>query len=250
MQPIKKVKLNQTKIVLNVGNKKQVVLRNVKGKVIWKVKNSKIIRIAKKQGKYKNKVIIKAKNKGSTKIIATYKKKKYVVKVKVDSRKKGKEKTTVVPKYTEQSTSVIPETTKGQEETTSEEQTSGKEVDLKEKLKLEVTNSPVKLGDDMQIDVKISSLTEGIFRTGYEFGKLEILNGDEWKTVEIKEWYAITGLGNIQKDHPFIFSIGVNTEKEKSNVYIDNLVAGHYRYSHLAEMGSNVYLSDEFDIVE
>lgn len=115
---------------------------------------------------------------------------------------------------------------------------------------LEVTNSPVKLGDDMQIDVKISSLTEGIFRTGYEFGKLEILNGDEWKTVEIKEWYAITGLGNIQKDHPFIFSIGVNTEKEKSNVYIDNLVAGHYRYSHLAEMGSNVYLSDEFDIVE
>ncbi|MCI9617351.1 MAG: hypothetical protein HFG31_05035 [Eubacterium sp.] len=246
----KKVKLNQTKIVLNVGNKKQVVLRNVKGKVIWKVKNSKIIRIAKKQGKYKNKVIIKAKNKGSTKIIATYKKKKYVVKVKVDSRKKGKEKTTVVPKYTEQSTSVIPETTKGQEETTSEEQTSGKEVDLKEKLKLEVTNSPVKLGDDMQIDVKISSLTEGIFRTGYEFGKLEILNGDEWKTVEIKEWYAITGLGNIQKDHPFIFSIGVNTEKEKSNVYIDNLVAGHYRYSHLAEMGSNVYLSDEFDIVE
>ena len=86
----KKVKLNQTKIVLNVGNKKQVVLRNVKGKVIWKVKNSKIIRIAKKQGKYKNKVIIKAKNKGSTKIIATYKKKKYVVKVKVDSRKKGK----------------------------------------------------------------------------------------------------------------------------------------------------------------
>lgn len=88
----KKVKLNQTKIVLNVGNKKQVVLRNVKGKVIWKVKNSKIIRIAKKQGKYKNKVIIKAKNKGSTKIIATYKKKKYVVKVKVDSRKRGKKR--------------------------------------------------------------------------------------------------------------------------------------------------------------
>ena len=34
----KKVKLNQTKIVLNVGNKKQVVLRNVKGKVINKGK--------------------------------------------------------------------------------------------------------------------------------------------------------------------------------------------------------------------
>lgn len=130
------------------------------------------------------------------------------------------------------------------------DQTPDKELDLKEKLKLEVTNSPVKLGDDMQIDVKISSLTKGIFRTGYEFGKLEILNGDKWKSVEIKDWYAITGLGNIQKDHPFIFSIGINTEKEKSNVYIDNLIPGHYRYSHLAEMGSNVYLCDEFDIVE
>ena len=246
----KKVKLNKTKTVLNVGNKKQVELRNVKGKVIWKIKNSKIIRIAKKQGKYKNKVIIKAKNKGSTKIIATYKKKKYVVKVKVDSRKKGKEKITVVPKYTEQSTTVIPVTTKGQEETTSEEQTPDKELDLKEKLKLEVTNSPVKLGDDMQIDVKISSLTKGIFRTGYEFGKLEILNGDKWKSVEIKDWYAITGLGNIQKDHPFIFSIGINTEKEKSNVYIDNLGIGHYRYSHKIIGWNDEYVSAEFDIIE
>lgn len=116
--------------------------------------------------------------------------------------------------------------------------------------KLEVTNSPIKLGDDMHIDVKISSLKEGIFITGYEFGKLEILNGDKWQPVEIKDWYAITGLGNIQKDNPFMFSIGINTEREKSNVYIDNLIPGHYRYSHLAEIGRDVYISDEFDIVE
>lgn len=246
----KKVKFNKTKIVLTVGNKKQLVLRNVKGKVTWKVKNSKIIRIAKKQGKYKNKVTIKAKNKGSTKIIATYKKKKYVVKVKVDSRKKGKEKTTVVPKYTEQSTTVIPVTTKELEETTSEEQIPDKELDLKEELKLEVTNSPIKLGDDMNIDVKISSVKGNHFITGYTFGNLEILKEDGWHPVDIKDALALDGLGNISENNPFEFTIGLNVERGQCYIHIDNLVAGHYRYSHLAEMSSDVYLSAEFDIVE
>lgn len=240
----KKVKISKTKMVFIVGNKKQLVLRNVKGKVTWKVKNSKIIKITKKHGKYKNKVTIKAKKKGRTKIVATYKKKKYVVRVKINSRKR------VIKNKTQQNTVKIPTTSKDEKETMVEEQTTNKKLDLKEELKLEVTNSPIKLGDDMHMNVRISSVKGNHFITCYTFGKLEILKENGWQSVDIKDGFEIERLGNVSENNPFEFSIGINVDRGQCYVHIDNLVAGHYRYSHLAEWGSDVYLSDEFDIVE
>ena len=130
------------------------------------------------------------------------------------------------------------------------DQTPDKKVDLKEELKLEVTNSPIKLSDDMHMNVRISSVKGNHFITCYAFGKLEILKEDGWHSVDIKNGFEIDGLGNISENNPFEFTIGLNVERGQCYIHIDNLVAGHYRYYHLAEMGSNVYLSDEFDIVE
>lgn len=245
----KRPRFNKSKIVFNVQNKKRIVLKNVKRKVNWKIKNGKIIKITKRQGKFKNKIIIKAKKEGSTKIIATYNKKKYVLRVKVKSRKKVKKNNTTSSKLVE-STTGVPTTKKDSEETTQEEQTTDKISDIKDELKLEIINTPIQLSDNMHIDVKISSLKGVQFITGYEFGKLEILKGNKWQPIEIKSRYAVDGLGNIMKDNPFVFSIGVNAESGKSIVHIDNLVAGHYRYSHLSEIGSDNYISGEFDIVD
>lgn len=355
-----KIKFNKKLVNVKVGKKTTIKLKSVHAKVKWKVKDNKVAKIVNKKGKFKNVIIIKGKKEGKTVLIAKYRKSKYKINVKVNSKTvksqnnvsqsvPNQQKPSIVTnmemeienspiKMSEDGISIgvkiinntneycymdyafgklekyenkawksidvremvsieilgiinkksylsftiglngkggetfgyidnlstghyrYTHTVKGEDGHTEDvsaefdiiegDQTPDKELDLKEELKLEVTNSPIKFGDDMHMNVRISSLKEGIFITGYEFGKLEILNGDKWQPVEIKDWYALTGLGNIQKDNPFIFSIGINTEREKSNVYIDNLIPGHYRYSHLAEMGSNVYLSDEFDIVE
>lgn len=73
----KKVKLDKTKITLNCGDTKTVTLKNVRKKVSWKVSNKSRISIIKKNGKYKNKIKLKAKKTGSTVLTAVYKKKKY-----------------------------------------------------------------------------------------------------------------------------------------------------------------------------
>lgn len=235
-----KVTFTKKSISAYVGAKKQIKLKNVKGKVKWKIKNKKIAAIVKKQGKYKNQVTIKAKKKGTTKLIATYKGKKYTVKITVKNKTNNKKNDTKDP--------VVQETT-APEIVTENTEKETMTYTLEEKLKLEVTNSPIMISDDMKIDVRISILTNEHLTTGYYFGKLEKFDGTEWKSVEVNNLGVIDGIGNIMPEMPFTFSIGLNNCQSYTNIMVDNLEAGHYRYSHLMKEGNAMaWISGEFDI--
>ena len=80
-----RIALSKKKLTLKVGQKSTIKLSGAKkSKVKWKSKNKKIATVSK--GK------IKAKKAGTTKIIATYKKKQYVCKVTVKPKKAQKKK--------------------------------------------------------------------------------------------------------------------------------------------------------------
>ena len=72
----KKVKLNKTKVVLKVGKKTTLKLKNNKKKVKWSSNKKKVATVTKKG-------VVKAKKKGTAKITAKVGKKKYVCKVTV-----------------------------------------------------------------------------------------------------------------------------------------------------------------------
>ena len=105
----KKVKLSKKKVRIKVGKKKTIKLKNVKKKVKWKVVKGKKVVSIKKKGKLKNKIVIKAKKAGKAVIKATYKKKKYKVKVTVKSNK-GEQQTSG---NAQTSTTVAPTTANG-----------------------------------------------------------------------------------------------------------------------------------------
>ncbi|MFQ9514516.1 MAG: BspA family leucine-rich repeat surface protein [Eubacterium sp.] len=81
----KKVKLSKKTVTINGGKSKSVKLKNVNKKVTWKVTKGKKNVTIKKSGKYKNKIKITGKKKGTATIKATYKKKTYKIKVTVKS---------------------------------------------------------------------------------------------------------------------------------------------------------------------
>ena len=72
----KKVKLNKTKVVLKVGKKTTLKLKNNKKKVKWSSNKKRVATVTKKG-------VVKAKKKGTAKITAKVGKKKYVCKVTV-----------------------------------------------------------------------------------------------------------------------------------------------------------------------
>ena len=84
----KKVKLNKTKVVLKVGKKTTLKLKNNKKKVKWSSNKKKVATVTKKG-------VVKAKKKGTAKITAKVGKKKYVCKVtvKAASTKKSNKNT-------------------------------------------------------------------------------------------------------------------------------------------------------------
>ncbi len=105
----KKVKLSKKKVSLKVGKKKTIKLKNVSKKVKWKVVKGKKVVSIKKKGKLRNKIVIKAKKAGKAVIKATYKKKKYKVKVTVKNNK-GEQQTS---RNAQTSTTVAPTTANG-----------------------------------------------------------------------------------------------------------------------------------------
>lgn len=82
----KKIRLNRKKVTLYIGKKAKLKVKGTKKKVVWKSKKKKIATVSKKG-------VVKAKKKGSTKIIAKVAGKKLVCKVTV----KKKVKKTVKP---------------------------------------------------------------------------------------------------------------------------------------------------------
>lgn len=86
-----KVKLNKKKLVLTVGKKAKLKVKGTKKKVKWSSSKKKIATVTKKG-------VVKAKKKGTAKIVAKIGKKKYTCKVVVKAKKKAK--VTAKPKAT------------------------------------------------------------------------------------------------------------------------------------------------------
>lgn len=78
-----KVKLNKKKLVLTVGKKAKLKVKGTKKKVKWYSSKKKIATVTKKG-------VVKAKKKGTAKIVAKIGKKKYTCKVVVKAKKKAK----------------------------------------------------------------------------------------------------------------------------------------------------------------
>lgn len=78
-----KVKLNKKKLVLTVGKKAKLKVKETKKKVKWSSSKKKIATVTKKG-------VVKAKKKGTAKIVAKIGKKKYTCKVVVKAKKKAK----------------------------------------------------------------------------------------------------------------------------------------------------------------
>ena len=78
-----KVKLNKKKLVLTVGKKAKLKMKGTKKKVKWSSSKKKIATVTKKG-------VVKAKKKGTAKIVAKIGKKKYTCKVVVKAKKKAK----------------------------------------------------------------------------------------------------------------------------------------------------------------
>ena len=78
-----KVKLNKKKLVLTVGKKAKLKVKGTKKKVKWSSSKKKIATVTKKG-------VVKAKKKGTAKIVAKIGKKKYICKVVVKAKKKAK----------------------------------------------------------------------------------------------------------------------------------------------------------------
>ena len=78
-----KVKLNKKKLVLTVGKKAKLKVKRTKKKVKWSSSKKKIATVTKKG-------VVKAKKKGTAKIVAKIGKKKYTCKVVVKAKKKAK----------------------------------------------------------------------------------------------------------------------------------------------------------------
>ena len=93
--PKKKIRLNKKKITLTKGSSFQLKLIGGKAKKVkWSVQNKKIATV--KNGR------IKAKKKGKTRIVATYRKKKYVCKLTVTEKSAATAKPKETPDATKE----------------------------------------------------------------------------------------------------------------------------------------------------
>lgn len=82
----KKISLSPAKMMVNVGGKKKITLKNASGKIVWKA-SSKVVTLSAKKGKA---VTVKAKRAGKVTIKAKSGGKTYTAKITVKKKKKAK----------------------------------------------------------------------------------------------------------------------------------------------------------------
>lgn len=111
VQAGKKVKISKKKVTLIVGQKKKLKVKNARRKVKWSSKNKKVASVSKKG-------IVKGKRVGKAKIVAKVGKKKYICKVTVKRRET----------VSNNGNNKIVETTKKEDVSVTEEQTTVKEA--------------------------------------------------------------------------------------------------------------------------
>lgn len=81
-----KTELSKKSVTLTKGGTKTIRLKNAGKKVVWKSSNKKVVKIVKKEGKYKSKVTVRGLKKGKATITAKVGKKSYKCKVTVKDK--------------------------------------------------------------------------------------------------------------------------------------------------------------------
>ena len=81
-----KTALSKKSVTITAGSRKVVKLKNVSKKVVWKSSNSKIARVVKTKGKYRNTAAIKGLKKGKATISAKVGNKTYKCRVTVKEK--------------------------------------------------------------------------------------------------------------------------------------------------------------------
>ncbi len=222
----KSVKFNLVSVKLEKNDKKTIVLKNVKKKVKWKIKDGKVIKIEQKKGKYKNKIIIVGKRTGKTTLVAIVGKKKYKLKIQViNKNKRTNKKETRAP--VSQTTAKTETTTGLQPETKNEEVTTNTIVG---KVECDV------IYRDGKINVSITNKSDTTIGTGYTDFRLLKKEEDQWingipdgMTYMLEEMFMYVENGKqLQFSIPFYKE---NSHREL--VQVENpLVKGHYKYVH------------------
>lgn len=212
-------RLSNKKITIVVGKKRTVKLLNVKSKVKWKiVKGKKLISI-KKNGKYNNKLVIKAKKSGKAQVCAYYNGKTFKANLKIKNKKLSVQNNSKPDKVQET-------TTAKNEKVTTEQPTT-----IAYKDKADITVSKVKNG----ISVTISNFTKDQINFDYSFGNLEKYSDGKWVKAlpDNAQYINQEPLITLSYGQSHTFSISFGSQDYESCVLFDGtLENGKYRYTH------------------
>ena len=127
------------------------------------------------------------------------------------------------------------------------------EFEVSNELKMETVNNPVKISSDGTfVDIKIKNTTGKDYYTEYVFGKLERHDDGEWKDIKVDYFPTIEILGQLYSNTELEFRIGLDGKNGSITVDSDELLSGHYRYTHTVKGadGHTEDVSAEFDIIE
>lgn len=281
---VKTVKSSKKNIQIKVGKTATIKLKNPKGKVKWKIANKKVVRIVKKSGKYKNKIVIKGRKAGKTKITVKCGRKKYNIKVVVKKNKvinsnnkvnttfdnetviRMEETTAVYEEVTTlQTEEIVSEyveetTTSNEEESTlgNVEETTTYEEETTTILVEEPTTNPSE--DETEGERVVGRVVNNIAVNGmlvieysafdYEARKIISYNSAPENLERLVEgqWVKMEYKDDIELSN--IRSAGLASSKLPliftPSQYYKDIVEGHYRYTHEFE---DKGVSVEFDIV-
>lgn len=242
----KRVALDKKKVVVTVGSRKTVKLKNASRKVQWKIlSGKKNIRVVKKSGKYKNIIKLQGKKAGKAVVQAKHGKKTYKIKVTVQQKKVQK------PQSPAQGTPTAkPDGATGQIQETKEPEVH---------LVAQVLNDGLTTDDILQLKYYFDGPTDVVLMRDVGEYKLEIYEEGQWKQLEYREDYLILkrgglvdfGLETLSWNTPITYN-----RYDFSKTYKDYR-PGHYRYTvrferHWSYKGVNPYegkdISVEFDV--
>ena len=125
------------------------------------------------------------------------------------------------------------------------------EFEVSNELRMEIVNNPIKLSDsNVFLNAKIINTTGNDYTTTYVFGLIERYENGEWVRINVDYLPSIEILGIIDSNTEFKLRIGLDGISGNVTVSSNELVCGHYRYSHEILGLKERYITAEFDIVE
>lgn len=230
-----KVLLSNKKVVIRVGQKKNVKLKNVKSRVKWKIlKGRKLISIRRK-GKYKNKIVIIGKKEGKAVLQANYGKKKYKIKIHV---KKKEYETKIKSPQTETAVEQL-QTTMMQPETITQPETTTEYRD--DEIIGQLQKNMIVQGKDLLI-INYTLIPGTVSRPScYVYTSAPL----HFQRYVNGEWIDIPLVGEpFESDYVWICSQEVDIIKVDLTKHYGNLPVGRYKYVKRFVFNDGLYPSE------